>query len=84
LILDGAGNLYGTAGSSGGSVDGGAAFKLSSNLDGSWAYSLIHVFQGKPALNPIGGLVLGSGGTLYGTTLNCSSGCDGVVYQITP
>ena len=65
-------------------ANGGAAFKLSPNLDGSWAYSLIHVFQGKPARFPYGGLVLGSAGTLYGTTQGCSSGCKGVVYQITP
>jgi uncharacterized repeat protein (TIGR03803 family) len=83
LIFDTAGNLYGTA-YSGGSADGGAAFKLSPNQDGSWTYSLIHIFQGKPALGPAGGLVLGSTGTLYGTTANCRSGCQGVVYQITP
>jgi uncharacterized repeat protein (TIGR03803 family) len=83
LIFDGAGNLYGTASS--GNRDYGAAFKLSPNLDGSWAYSLIHVFQGNPAANPLGGLVLGSGGTLYGVTSECgASDCGGVVYQITP
>ena len=76
------GNLYGTA-ASGGSANGGAAFKLSPNQDGSWAYRSVHVFQGKPALNPRGGLVLGSAGTFYGTTYSCS-GCNGVVYQITP
>ena len=85
LIFDGAGNLYGTA-SSGGPADGGAAFKLSPNQDGSWAYSLLHVFQGDPALAPYSGLVFGSAGTLYGSTAYCSSssGCAGVIYQITP
>src|SRR4029077_3019083 len=82
LIFDAAGNLYGTA-ASGGSEDDGVAFKLSPNQDGSWAYRSVHVFQGKPALNPRGGLVLGSAGTFYGTTYSCS-GCNGVVYQITP
>jgi uncharacterized repeat protein (TIGR03803 family) len=83
LIFDAAGNLYGTA-AGGGSASDGTAFKLSPNLDGSWAYSLIHVFLGKPAIAPWTGLVLGSAGTLYGTTQSCSSGCQGVVYQITP
>jgi uncharacterized repeat protein (TIGR03803 family) len=83
LIFDAAGNLYGTA-SFGGSANDGTAFKLSPNEDGSWAYSLLHAFQGKPALEPADGLVLGSAGTLYGTTVRCSSGCKGVVYQITP
>jgi uncharacterized repeat protein (TIGR03803 family) len=82
LIFDAAGNLYGTTVA--GSANSGAAFKLSPNQDGSWAYSLLHVFQGGPGLNPEGGLVLGSAGTLYGTTFYCTSGCNGVVYQITP
>jgi uncharacterized repeat protein (TIGR03803 family) len=83
LIFDGAGNLYGTA-ANGGSAEGGAAFKLSPNQDGSWAYSLIHAFHGKPALGADGGLILDSAGTLYGTAAGCSRGCKGVVYQITP
>ena len=83
LIFDAAGNLYGTAAWRRIRADG-TVFKLSPNPDGSWAYSLIHVFQGKPAQHPYGGLVLGSAGTLYGTTYSCSSGCNGVVYQITP
>ena len=83
LIFDAAGNLYGTA-SSGGPANGGVAFKLSPNQDGSWAYRSVHVFQGNPALYPHGGLVLGSAGTLYGTTYSCTVVCRGVVYQITP
>jgi uncharacterized repeat protein (TIGR03803 family) len=83
LIFDGAGNLYGTA-SVAGSPNGGAVFKLSPHRDGSWEYILLHVFEGRPAEDPVSGLVLGSAGTLYGTTLYCSSGCRGMVYQITP
>jgi uncharacterized repeat protein (TIGR03803 family) len=84
LIFDAAGNLYGTTSSGDEATGGGAAFKLSPNQDGSWAYSVVHPFQGKPALNPFGGLVLGSAGTLYGTTADCTRVCQGVVYQITP
>jgi len=84
LIFDATGNLYGTAIHSG-SENGGAVFKLSPNQNGSWAYSLLHVFQGKPALDPFGGLVLGSAGSLYGTTITCGNNrCAGLVYQITP
>ena len=83
LIFDAAGNLYGTA-SSGGPANNGAVFKLSPNLDGSWAYSLVHKFQGEPAQFPYGGLILDKAGTLYGTTYSCTKGCKGVVYQITP
>jgi len=84
LIFDAAGNLYGTTAGGGGASGYGTVFKLAPNQDGSWAYSLTHVFQGTPARNPHGGLVLGSAGTLYGTTQSCTSGCKGVVYQITP
>jgi uncharacterized repeat protein (TIGR03803 family) len=84
LILDGAGNLYGTS-VYGGSAGGGVVFRLSPKPDGTWAYSSIHVFQATPAAQPYGGLVLGSAGTLYGTTEYCLSGCTGgVVYEITP
>jgi uncharacterized repeat protein (TIGR03803 family) len=83
LVFDGAGNLYGTA-SSRTSEHEGSVFILSPNQDGSWTYGLAHVFQGTPALRPDAGLVLGSAGTLYGTTAGCGTGCKGVVYQITP
>jgi uncharacterized repeat protein (TIGR03803 family) len=84
LIFDPAGNLYGTT-LDGGPVNGGAVFKLAPNADGSWAYSVLHVFLGKPALTPFGGVVLDKVGNLYGTTGQCSgTGCKGVVYEITP
>jgi uncharacterized repeat protein (TIGR03803 family) len=83
LIFDAFGNLYGTTYWGGASGDG-TVFKLTPNAGGSWGYSLIHVFLGHPAEFPVDRLVLGSSGTLYGTTTSCSSGCAGVVYQITP
>jgi len=85
LVLDAAGNLYGTA-YAGGPADGGVVFRLTHNPDGSWGYSVLHVFLGKPALDPfLGGLVLDKVGNLYGVTAGCASGtgCQGVVYEIT-
>ena len=87
LIFDGAGNLYGTAPfGDGGALNGGAVFKLTPSSDGSWAYSVLHAFQGKPALHPSGRLVLDKAGNLYGTTSACASGtgCHGVLFEITP
>jgi uncharacterized repeat protein (TIGR03803 family) len=81
LTFDAAGNLYGTAFDG---IQAGAVFKLAPRSDGSWAYSVLHVFRGKPAMNPLGGLVLDDAGNLYGTTDMCSSGCVGVVFEITP
>jgi len=57
LVFDAAGNLYGTA-SHGGPADGGAVFKLWLLSGGGWAYSVLHVFLGPPALNPTAGVIL--------------------------
>jgi uncharacterized repeat protein (TIGR03803 family) len=85
LILDEVGNLYGTT-YQGGPAGGGAIFKLTPNLNGSWGYSGLHVFQGKPALHPYDSLVLDKAGNLYGTTRDCGGdkNCYGVVFEITP
>jgi len=83
LIVDPAGNLYGAA-AFGGSAGGGAVFKVAPQPDGSWAFSVLHVFLGKPALHPLSRLVLDKAGNLYGTTEQCGQGCQGTVFEITP
>lgn len=67
LVLDGAGTLYGTTQNDGASKMG-TIFKL--KTDGS-GYAVMHSFTADPldASNPTAGLILDSGGTLYGTTL---------------
>jgi uncharacterized repeat protein (TIGR03803 family) len=82
-ILDAAGNLYGTT-DAGGPADAGLVFKMAPTSNGSWAFSVLHVFLSKPGEQP-NGLVLDKAGNLYGTTSNSrASGSAGVVYQITP
>jgi uncharacterized repeat protein (TIGR03803 family) len=85
LIFDAAGNLYGTT-CCGGSANDGVAFKLSPSVGGTWAYTVLHVFQGKPGRYPAAALVFDGAGHLYGTTRSCGSGakCMGVVFEITP
>jgi uncharacterized repeat protein (TIGR03803 family) len=87
LIFDLAGNLYGTA-SPGDLGAGGTVFKLTPNSDGSRAFSVLHVFTGKPALLPFGGLAIDKAGSLYGTTSTCARGTNcygrGVAFEITP
>ncbi len=87
LIFDLAGNLYGAA-SPGDHSAGGTVFKMTPNSDGSWAFSVLHVFMGKPALLPYGGLVIDKAGNLYGTTSTCAKATScyfsGVVFEITP
>jgi hypothetical protein len=86
LIFDVAGNLYSTTAFAAGPADGGVVFKLSPRSGGSWAYNVLHVFQGNPAQNPLSGLILDKDGNLYGTTVYCGSGaaCQGVVFEIIP
>jgi uncharacterized repeat protein (TIGR03803 family) len=82
-ILDAAGNLYGTT-DAGGPADAGVVFKMAPTSNGSWAFSVLHVFLGKPAEHP-NGLVLDKAGNLYGTTSSSgANGSAGVVYEITP
>jgi uncharacterized repeat protein (TIGR03803 family) len=73
LILDGAGNLYGTAqyGGLGGCAGQygtgcGVVFKLAPNTDGTWTYSLLHRFTGADGDEPRGGLIFDATGNPYG------------------
>jgi uncharacterized repeat protein (TIGR03803 family) len=88
LILDAAGNLYGTTVK--GYISGdGVVFKLAPNPDGTWTYSVLHSFTGADGSGP-GAVVFDASGNLYGTTLfggskacNFGLGC-GVVFKLTP
>jgi uncharacterized repeat protein (TIGR03803 family) len=93
LVIDAAGNIYGTAyggGNSGCNRGGcGVVFKL----DASGQLTLLHTFTGgADGAQPWGGLTMDGAGNLYGTAelggdLNCPvdkrQGC-GVVFKITP
>ena len=86
LIMDTAGNLYGTT-TYGGSANRGAVFKLTPDQSGGWAETVIYSFcsQG-PCLTgeqPAGGVTMDLLGNLYGTAKWGGNG-DGTVYQLTP
>jgi uncharacterized repeat protein (TIGR03803 family) len=67
LIMDGAGNLYGTT-YAGGSFSYGAVFKLAPSGSG-WTQSVVYSFQGgTDGAVPKAGLVMDTAGNLYGTT----------------
>jgi uncharacterized repeat protein (TIGR03803 family) len=89
LILDSAGNLYGTT-FEGGSSDNGTVFKLDTTNTETVLYSFT---GGSDGGNPFGGVTMGGDGTLYGTAelgginaLNPHYGCckigDGVVFSL--
>ena len=79
-IFDGAGTLYGTT-FGGGTYGYGTVFRL--NKTGG--KSLIYAFKGAPdAADPDSGLVRGSNGYLYGTTILGGPSNAGTVYELIP
>jgi uncharacterized repeat protein (TIGR03803 family) len=80
LIMDSAGNLYGTTSYRGSSANGGTVFKV----DPSGHLTVLHVFSGNDGLNPFAGLVMDSSGNLYGTTAYGGSNGAGTVFKIDP
>jgi uncharacterized repeat protein (TIGR03803 family) len=90
LILDTAGNLYGTTTSGGTGCDGagcGTVFELSPKADGSWSEKVLYSFNdidGSDGEVPYGSLVLDDLGNLYGTTRYGGAYNAGAVFEITP
>ena len=100
LIVDAAGNLYGTTTDGGRLKDCsggtllrgcGVVFKLAPNPDGIWTESVLHTFTGAPdGSNPDGGLIFDATGSLYGTTwlggdaTACGGGGCGTVFKLAP
>jgi uncharacterized repeat protein (TIGR03803 family) len=72
LVMDKAGNLYGTTTAGGSSTNCsagcGVIFRLMPNPDGTWSYSVLHAFDNQPAAAPAGSLVFDKYGTLWGTS----------------
>jgi uncharacterized repeat protein (TIGR03803 family) len=66
VIMDSAGNLYGTT-AGGGSAGGGTVFKLEPSGNKAVLYSFTGFTNGDGA-NPAAGLIMDSAGNLYGTT----------------
>jgi uncharacterized repeat protein (TIGR03803 family) len=79
LVLDAAGNLYGTA--VGGGVGYGVVFELTRRASGGWRERVLHAFLGYGA-SPIAGLIRGASGNLYGTAPGGTS--HGLVWEIKP
>jgi uncharacterized repeat protein (TIGR03803 family) len=86
LVMDGAGNLYGTAQNGGtpqcGPPGCGTVFELSPNGSGGWTESTIYNFTpGAGGFSPIGLLL--DGGNLYGVAF-LGGANYGVVYELSP
>jgi uncharacterized repeat protein (TIGR03803 family) len=83
LLLDTAGNLYGTT-TVGGSSNDGTVFKV----DASGAETVLHSFSGADGIGPYAGVLMDAKGNLYGTTQNGGTGCSGTgcgtVFKLRP
>jgi uncharacterized repeat protein (TIGR03803 family) len=90
LILDSAGNLYGTTqegGTGAGCYRGcGIVFELIPGKNGAWTRKILHNFNldGVDGEDPIGGLIFDKNGNLYGTTASGGAYGVGTVYELTP
>ena len=80
LVMDTAGNLYGTTNESGANQFG-SVFKLSF-ANGGWIYTDLHDFNGSDGKYPVGGMVIDGAGDLYGTTTAGGVHGYGVVFKI--
>ena len=81
LVLDSAGNLYGSTGQGGGS-NAGTVFKLA-RAGTTWTYSVIYSFAGGPNGTGGGALVLDNAGNLYGPGGGGDQRYDGIVFRLT-
>jgi uncharacterized repeat protein (TIGR03803 family) len=83
VILDGAGNLYGTT-FGGGAQGFGVAYELVAGAE--WSQKVLHTFTGgTDGANPYyGSLAFGEAGNLYGESFTGGAHDYGVVYQLSP
>lgn len=80
LVLDAAGNLYGTT-YFGGKHGYGTVFSLSPSSTG-WSLTVLHAFTGSfDGGNPHAGVILDAAGNVYGTTYFGGRG-NGVVFEL--
>jgi len=89
LLLDSAGNLYGTTSAGGGSTARckygcGTVFELKKNAGGTWVEKILHNFtvSSNDGTFPYGPVILDRAGNLYGTTNGGGAGNNGTVFEL--
>jgi uncharacterized repeat protein (TIGR03803 family) len=85
LVIGDGGVMFGTTYWGGPSNDG-SVYSLAppTSKGGPWTETVLHCFSGSDGANPIGGVVIGTGGVLYGTTAYGGAMGNGTVYSLTP
>jgi uncharacterized repeat protein (TIGR03803 family) len=88
LVMDAAGNLYGTT-VQGGEFGGGSVFQLAPDGSGGWTHTVLYSFTGgADGGQPYGGVTLDAQGNLYGTAVIggtggvCTEDGCGVAYEL--
>jgi len=84
VILDAAGNVYGTT-SSGGSHENGSVYKLTPS-GGGWTLTTLYDFPNasNDGANPISPPLLDSAGNLYGTASTDGPAGFGTIFELSP
>jgi len=82
LVIDNAGNLYGTTSLGGNNY--GTVFQLTPSGSG-WIENVIYNFQGgNDGGHPYAGLIFDQSGNLYGATTDSGSGGGGTIFELSP
>lgn len=87
LLLGSSGDLYGTT-AFGGTYGNGVVFRLVADASGGWTEDVLHSFgssgDGAEPQAAYGGLLISSGGRLYGTTLYGGASGNGTIFSLAP
>jgi len=85
LVMDAAGNLYGTT-ITGGQYEAGEVYELTPIGNGGWTQTVLYSFTGKAdGANPYyADVIFDKAGNLYGTTIGGGANHEGVVFELTP
>jgi uncharacterized repeat protein (TIGR03803 family) len=82
IVMDSAGNLYGTT-SLGAQYNSGTVFRLTRAAKGGWTGNLLHTFgSGTDGAVPAAGPVIDFTGHLYGTTAGGGTYGEGAVFEL--
>jgi uncharacterized repeat protein (TIGR03803 family) len=92
LLVDSAGNLYGTTYSGGNrtscgqGTSCGTVFELSPKAGGEWTEKILHNFNlnGSDGTNPLCSLIFDGAGNLYGTTWQGGVYGEGTAFRLSP
>jgi uncharacterized repeat protein (TIGR03803 family) len=85
VVVDSAGNLYGTTSEGGAGCSCGTVFKLTAGRNGKWTETVAARFQGAPdGAFVYNGMVADSAGILYGATVHGGVDNEGAIYKFVP